>query len=60
MLDTHMPAQHSQPMVEVVGTDEFAEWFDALDERDQDDVARAVDTLESVGIALPFPYSSAI
>ena len=47
-------------MVEVVGSDEFAEWFDALDEGDQDAVARAVDMLESVGIALPFPYSSAI
>ena len=36
------------------------EWFQALDESDTDAVARVVDMLEMQGIALPFPYSSAI
>lgn len=47
-------------MVEVVGTDEFAEWFQELDDSDTDAVARVVDMLEAQGTSLPFPYSSAI
>lgn len=47
-------------MVDVIGTDEFAEWFRALDESDTDAVARVVDMLEIQGTTLPFPYSSAI
>ena len=47
-------------MVEVVGTDEFSDWFHDLGDSDQDAVARVVDMLESAGVSLPFPYSSAI
>ena len=47
-------------MVAVVGTDEFEEWFESLDDSDTDAVARMVDMLEMQGLALPFPYSSAI
>ena len=47
-------------MVEVVGSDEFEEWFELLDDSDTDAVARVVDMLEMLGPALPFPYSSAI
>jgi len=47
-------------MVEVVGTDEFSEWFQDLDDSDTDAVARVVDMLEQMGTSLPFPYSSAI
>ncbi len=55
-----MLVTHTTIMVEVVGTDEFAEWFNALDDGDKDDVARIVDMLEDMGVTLPFPYSSAI
>jgi hypothetical protein len=47
-------------MSEVVGSDEFIEWFRTLDEADTDAVARVVDMLEIQGPTLPFPYSSAI
>lgn len=47
-------------MVEVVGCDEFVEWFEQLSDDDAMAVARAVDTLESVGVALGHPQSSAI
>ena len=47
-------------MVEVIGCDEFAEWFQSLSDSDADAVARVVDMLEMQGPALPFPYSSAI
>lgn len=47
-------------MVEVVGCDEFVEWFKSLDDSDTDAVARVVDMLEMQGPTLPFPYSSSI
>jgi len=45
---------------EVVGTDEFEIWFLGLDDADGEAIARVVGLLEAKGIALPFPYSSAI
>ncbi|MGH9461055.1 MAG: type II toxin-antitoxin system RelE/ParE family toxin [Vicinamibacteria bacterium] len=47
-------------VVEVVVTDEFKEWWEALDNDDAVDVARVVDLLEAEGTALGFPYSSGI
>jgi hypothetical protein len=47
-------------MAEVVTTDEFREWFDSLDDGDSRSVARVVDLLEMLGVALPFPFSSAL
>lgn len=47
-------------MIEVLGTDVFAEWFLALDDRDSMAVARVVGLLEAKGTTLGFPYSSAI
>jgi hypothetical protein len=47
-------------VTEVVGSDEFSEWFDSLDDSETDSVARVVDMLEMQGPTLPFPYSSAI
>jgi hypothetical protein len=48
-------------VVEVIGTDEFLDWFkNQLDDKQSDDVIRVVDMLESHGVTLPFPYSSAI
>lgn len=47
-------------MVEVIATDEFAAWYDALDDAASDDVDVAVDLLERHGVALGFPRSSAI
>ncbi|HKH43482.1 MAG TPA: type II toxin-antitoxin system RelE/ParE family toxin [Thermoanaerobaculia bacterium] len=47
-------------MVEVLGTTEFEEWFLDLDARDTVAVVRMVGLLEARGLALGFPYSSAI
>lgn len=47
-------------MADVVGSSEFDEWFQSLDDADTDAVARVVDMLEIQGATLPFPYSSAI
>jgi hypothetical protein len=47
-------------MVEVIATDEFAAWFDALDEVHVDPVIVAVSKLEQAGVALGHPASSAI
>jgi hypothetical protein len=60
MLDTHMPTTHIQlgDVTEIVGSAEFDEWFQALDDGDTDAVARVVDLLEMQGPTLPFPYSS--
>ena len=47
-------------MVEVVGTSEFEEWFVGLGEADARAVVRGVGLLEAKGLALGFPYSSAL
>jgi hypothetical protein len=47
-------------MVEVVATDEFAQWFDALEETHVNPVIVAVSKLEQAGVALGHPSSSAI
>lgn len=41
-------------------TDEWGEWFHALTEQAQDEVASVVGLLERKGPHLPFPYSSGI
>jgi len=46
--------------VVVYSTDEFAAWYDSLEERHRQRVAACVDLLEQMGISLGFPYSSAI
>jgi hypothetical protein len=45
---------------EVEYTDEFGEWWEQLDEKQQTDVAVSVSLLERKGLALPFPHSSAV
>ena len=61
MLDGNIPERHiPKQVVDVVGTDEFTDWFRALDEAEQDGVAFVVDLLEEKGASLPFPHSSAI
>jgi hypothetical protein len=47
-------------MVEVIATDEFAAWFDGLEELQVDPVVVAVSKLEQAGVALGHPASSAI
>jgi len=47
-------------MVEVIATDEFLEWFDALEKVHSLSVAVAVTKLETEGVALGHPASSAI
>jgi hypothetical protein len=44
----------------VYATDEFADWYNGLEERHRERVAASVDLLEQVGLALGFPHSSAI
>lgn len=48
------------PTATVYATDEFAEWYDGLEERHRERVAACVDLLEQKGIKLGFPHSSAI
>jgi hypothetical protein len=45
---------------EVIVTDEFKAWYEALSEAEQERVAFSVSLLEARGVTLPFPYSSAI
>ena len=47
-------------MVEVITTDEFSDWYQALEWNDADAVTRVVGLLEQQGVALGFPHSSAI
>ena len=47
-------------MIEVLGTDEFEQWFLDLNEADSMAVARVVGLLEAKGTALGYPYTSAI
>lgn len=48
------------PQCEVVGTDEFDQWFQSLDDSEAEAVALKVDLLEREGIALGFPTSTHI
>jgi hypothetical protein len=45
---------------EVEYTDEFNEWWEGLDEAEQESVATSVILLEEKGTSLPFPHSSAV
>ena len=45
---------------EVEYTDEFLEWWDGLDEREQESVDSSVRLLEKKGPTLPYPYSSGV
>jgi hypothetical protein len=45
---------------EVEFTDEFRDWWDALSEEQQDDVAHSVRHLIEFGPALGFPHSSKV
>jgi hypothetical protein len=47
-------------VIEVIGTDDFEEWYGALDDRHRTSVRRVVDVLEQQGLALGFPYSSEV
>lgn len=48
------------PAITVYATDEFADWYDGLEELHRERVAAGVDLLEQMGVTLGFPYSSAI
>lgn len=50
----------TNPAVVVYATDEFADWYDALEERHRERVAACVDLLEQMGLTLRYPLSSAI
>ena len=59
-LDRISRGPYRSGMVEVIATDEFAEWFDELEEVHVDPVIVAVSKLEQAGVALGHPASSAI
>lgn len=46
--------------MEVLGTDEFREWYLALDDKAREDVTVVVDLLEQKGVTLKYPYSSGV
>jgi hypothetical protein len=47
-------------MPQVVVTDEFKTWYEALSMDDQESVFRVVTLLEGRGVSLGYPYSSAL
>ena len=47
-------------MTEINVTGEFVGWYESLDEQDSDAVYRVVGLLETLGVRLGFPHSSAI
>ncbi len=47
-------------MWEVEYTDEFGEWLDSLERKQQKQVAAIVSLLQERGVSLPFPYSSSV
>lgn len=47
-------------MVEVIALDEFAAWYERLDDAASDDVDVAVELLERLGVTLGHPRSSSI
>ncbi len=50
----------TQTVAEIVVTDEFKGWYEAMSIDEQESVFRAVTLLEDLGTKLGFPYSSAI
>lgn len=47
-------------MIEVLGTEEFEEWFLALSDKEAEAITRVIGLLEEKGVTLGFPYSSQI
>jgi hypothetical protein len=47
-------------MTEVVVTEEFKAWYEALSMDEQESVFRVVTLLEARGVSLGYPHSSAI
>jgi hypothetical protein len=47
-------------MWEVEYTDNFEQWWDDLDEREQESIAAYVGMLEDMGATLPYPFSSGV
>jgi hypothetical protein len=47
-------------VTEVVVTDEFRSWYEALSAEEQESMFRVVTLLELRGVSLAYPYSSAI
>jgi hypothetical protein len=47
-------------VAEIVVTDEFKDWYEALSVDEQEPVFRAVTLLEEMGTKLGYPYTSAI
>jgi hypothetical protein len=47
-------------VVEVIVTDQFADWYHSLDERDADAVEFSIGLLEQFGVTLGAPHSSRI
>lgn len=45
---------------EVEYTDQFEEWWENLDEGEQDSITVSVTLLEQKGPSLPYPYSSSV
>ncbi len=56
----HLPLNHPYMQTFVEYSDEFGNWWEMLDEDEQDSIAVSVLLLEQKGASLPFPYSSAI
>ena len=55
-----MTESHKNRPMEVVCTDEFAHWYRQLAPGEQDDLVVVVQLLESSGVLLGYPHSSAL
>lgn len=55
-----MNTLYSHSVIEIIFTDEFEAWWDALSEDEQASVTRGVERLQQAGVTLDHPYSSAI
>ena len=57
---TTYAASHMMEPVEVITTDEFADWYGALDVQAAEAVVHVVTLPEELGVTLTFPHSSKI
>jgi hypothetical protein len=60
LVDTISTLADTRRVVEIVVTDEFKDWYEALSIDEQEPVFRVVTLLEELGTKLGYPYSSAI
>ena len=59
-LEYYIEVMYNRAMWKIEYTDEFEEWLDGLERKQQKQVAAIVSLLQDRGVSLPFPYSSGV